>query len=275
MTGTRTILLTLGVALVGAGAAPEGWASTQDRHDHDSTHDGLHFSHPLIAESPSPDTKVRLDYFFRNDAGEDGGSRNTLRIEAEYAFARWLSIEVDVPYTFLDPEGASSEDRLDTVEVGLKYASFAFEENDLLLGGGIELGLPTGNDGVGIGSNNVLEVEPFVDFGYELDRLQLVGLASFGVPTNENGEDEADLELAWNLSLQVRLDERVAALLELDGEEVFGGDKNGESIVNITPGIKIAPLHDRNLRIGVGVSLPLTHDKEFHVRTVLSVFYHF
>ena len=38
--------------------------------DPSDTQASLHFSHPLIAESPSPDTKVRLDYFFLNVDGE-------------------------------------------------------------------------------------------------------------------------------------------------------------------------------------------------------------
>ena len=33
---------------------------------------GLHFSHPLISESPSPDTKIRLDYFFLDEIEEEG-----------------------------------------------------------------------------------------------------------------------------------------------------------------------------------------------------------
>lgn len=33
---------------------------------------GLHFSHPLITESPSPDTKIGLDYFFMNVEGYHG-----------------------------------------------------------------------------------------------------------------------------------------------------------------------------------------------------------
>jgi hypothetical protein len=45
---------------------------------------------------------------------------------------------INVPYSFLDPDDEPSRDRLDTVEIGLKYANFSFEEHGLLLGGGIE-----------------------------------------------------------------------------------------------------------------------------------------
>lgn len=242
------------------------------------TMEELHFSHPLISESPSPDTKVRFDYFFANEPGEEdeaGANRHTLRFEGEYAFAPWLSLEVNVPYTFLDPDEEEGTDRLDNVEVGIKYANFTFAEHGLLLGGGIEFGLPTGNEEKGIGSDHVLEVEPFVDFGYQRDRWEIVGFTSFGLPVNENDEDEADLELGWNLSVLFHLTPQIETLLEFDGQHVFGGEEDGVDVVNVTPGFKVQPFDDPNFQVGVGVSLPLTDDKEFHARLILSVFYHF
>ena len=253
-------------------------ANTALAYEHSSHNHGsnLHFSHPLVAESPSPDTKLRFDYYFANEPGEEGetgADRHTLRLEGEYAFMPSFSVEIDVPYTFLEPDEGQSTDRLDNIEVGLKYANFAFSEYELLLGGGIEFGLPTGNEEKNIGSDNVLEVEPFLDFGYKRDRLEIVGFTSFGFP--QNGEDEADLELGWNLSVLYQMTPRLQVLLESDGEHVYGGEEDGVDIVNVTPGIKVQPLDDPNLQIGVGVSLPLTDEKAFHVRLILSVFYHF
>ena len=40
----------------------------------------LHFVHPIIVDSPSPDTKVRLDYFYRSV--EEGDEK-----EQEHEFA--------------------------------------------------------------------------------------------------------------------------------------------------------------------------------------------
>jgi hypothetical protein len=102
-----------------------------------------------------------------------------------------------------------------------------------------------------------------------------VGFVGFGIPTNEDGEDEADLELSWNISLLYHVASRLEALIELSGEEIFGGDEDGTSIVDITPGLKVAPFDGQPAKLGIGVSLPLSNDKEFDVRMVLSAFYHF
>ena len=146
---TRTslwfLLLSLTGLTVSVGCRATAWA-----HDHASdSHDSgdLHFSHPLVAESPSPDTKVRVDYFFANEPGKEGkagANRHTLRFEAEYAFAPWLSLEVDAPYTFLIPDKGEASDNPDNVEIGLKYANFTFAKHGLLLAAGLSSACPPG-----------------------------------------------------------------------------------------------------------------------------------
>ena len=63
-------------------------ASAQVGHDASDDHHKapLHFSHPLFSESPSPDTKIRLDYLYANLARRV--HENTFQVEGEYAFSR-------------------------------------------------------------------------------------------------------------------------------------------------------------------------------------------
>jgi hypothetical protein len=77
------------------------------------------------------------------------------------------------------------------------------------------------------------------------------------------------------LSFLYHVTPRIEGLLEFDSEHVFGGEEDGNTVVNITPGLKIAPFASHKLTIGAGVSLPITSDEEFDVRTILSIFYHF
>jgi hypothetical protein len=237
-------------------------------HDHKKT---LHFSHPLVSESPSPDTKIRTDYLYMN-LTEDDLKMHTFVVEAEYAFFRWLSLEFDVPYTILSNEMTLS--RLNNIEVGIKYANFTFEETGLLLGGGIELGLPTGSDETGIGSSTVWEVEPFLDFGYKNEGFETVGFAKFGFPVN-GGEEEADLEFGWNLSFLYQITNHIEGLVEFSGEKVNGGEEDGFTTTAVIPGIKIKPVQSINLKVGFGYIIPITDEKEINNSSILSVFYHF
>ena len=231
----------------------------------------LHFSHPLFTESPSPDTKIRVDYFY-SKLNEDAIKQHSFRFEGEYAFLPQLSIEVDVPYTILNNEETVS--RLDNVSVGFKYANFSLSHSGLLLGGGVEVGLPTGSDKTGIGSNTVWVVEPFVDFGYQKNNLEIVGFGNFGLPVN-GGNDEANLEFEYNLSFLYHINAAIEPLIEINGVKVSGGAEDGFSSVNIAPGIKVKPVRHINLKIGFGYRFPLTDDKEITDGTVVSVFYHF
>ncbi len=240
---------------------------------------GLHFSHPLISESPSPDTKIRLDYFFMDIEGEEeqgGGLKNhTIRLEAEYAFSRNISIEVDAPYTFINPDEGIGVDHFNNIEVGLKLASFIFEQYGLLLGGGIEFGIPTGDDQKGIGSDHILEIEPFLSMGYKYNNFELVSFVSLGFPVNQDGEEDESDEFGYNVSLLYHLTNGIEVLLEIDGEVALNGEEDGESILNIDPGIKILPFNNKDIHIGFGAGFPLTEDEAFEYRLIGSLIYHF
>ena len=231
-----------------------------------------HFGHPLVAESPSPDTKLRLDYLYRN---EDGANRHTGNLEGEYAFAPWVSLEADLPYTFLDPDGSSGRSNLDNVEIALKLAT-TLVPGRALIGGGLELGLPTGDDDKGIGSSREIEVAPFLDFGVKNGAMETVAFVKFAIPTNQPPDeaDAVDLEIIYNVAFSHDWSEHLRLLLEFDGSVVAAGTAS-ESILNITPGIKVRPVAGIPLDFGLGVSVPLTSDKAFDTKVIFSGFYHF
>lgn len=243
---------------------------------HEHTHkEELHFSHPLIAESPSPDTKIRLDYQYRDvDSGGEKEKENLIRLEGEYAFHKTISLEFDISYLFLDPEGEKSESALEEFEIGLKLANFAFAQHHILLGYGIEFGIPVGDEEKGIGSSHIFEYEPFFSFGYMRDELEIVAFTSFGIPTNQREGEEIETEFGFNLSLLYHVTPTIEGLLELDGESVLSGEERGKSVVNITPGIKVKPFSDRDFKAGLGVSFPVSDKEDFDIQVIASLFYH-
>lgn len=102
-----------------APARPLAAQAQGDEHQHRDS-GGLHFAHPLITESVSPDTKIRLDYRFLD---LEGGRRNTVAFEGEYAFHRAFSTEVGIPYTSLDREEMTDGSSLGNTEIALKFAN--------------------------------------------------------------------------------------------------------------------------------------------------------
>jgi hypothetical protein len=272
----------LAVVLSSAGAAQ------LFAHDDHVNPDGLHFSHPLITESPSPDTKIRLDYFFLSVDGEvedeelgeegEGPSKfkeSTVNLELEYAFTRNISIEADIPYTFINPDEGRDVSHFNNIEIGVKLATFILEEYGILLGGGLEFGLPTGDDKKGIGSDNIWEIEPFLSFGWKYKILEVVSFLHVGFPVNQKGDQNEGDELGYNLSTLVHATEWLEVLLEFDGETVLNGEEEGESVLNIDPGVKFKPFKSQELHVGFGAGFPVTNDEEFEYRLIASVFYHF
>ena len=122
-------------------------------HEANHDHDHLHFSHPLVTESPSPDTKLRLDYIGTRTSDPTGVSENTFRLEGEYSFNHSVSLAIVTPFISRTAPAAERASGLGNIELSLKAASLAFGERGLLLGGGLSAALPTGSDTKGIASD--------------------------------------------------------------------------------------------------------------------------
>jgi hypothetical protein len=272
MTFSRVFLL---AALLALAVAVTPAQHDDDDHDHDHHHGKLHFSHPIIVESPSPDTKVRFDYFYFRREDEDGERfvDHEGRIEAEYAFRPEFSIEVNLPYNFRRRRGMPAVGHADNMEMSFKFANFHFGEHGVLPTYGISFDIPTGSD-TGVGTSHVVGVAPFAGLGYLHKRVQVIGIAELGFPANRPaGDDEHGRELEYGIATIYQFHPHFQGLLEFDGSHGFTGSEPGRSVLNISPGIKF--LHGHHWQTGLSLGAPVTKAKEFKLRTVFSVFYHF
>lgn len=129
-------------------AIPLARLAAQEDEDHDHHH--LHLSHPLVTESPSPDTKIRLDYMHSLSSEAASESETEWRVEGEYAFVDALSLTVVAPYIVRTESDGTRVSSLGSVELSLKAASLRFGENGILVGGGLSAALPTGSDTKGL-----------------------------------------------------------------------------------------------------------------------------
>jgi hypothetical protein len=245
--------------------------TVQAQHHHDEE---LHFSHPLITESPSPDTKVRFDYFYRR-FGADKTTEHSPRVEFEYAFKSSFSVEINLPYTFRKVEGEPTVSHTASMDVAVKLTNSVFKEHHVLLVYGIELGLPTGSDHKGVGSNHIVELAPYFGAGLKRKKLEIVGFSSVSFPTNKRTGDEDTTTLGYQLSFLFKPTPSVQPLIEIDGGTGLSGLERGNTVVNLSPGIKFRPLHSAHWQIGAGVGFPITNRHEFGLRVVASAFYHF
>lgn len=259
------------VLLVALGSADA--LSAQDTHDHAHDHP-LHFTHPLIAESISPDTKLRADY---TQLRLDGNSASDLEFEGEYAFTRGFSLEAGV---HLDPEGGEFGE----THLIAKLASYALEDRGVLLGGGLSVGLPTGSGhghgleedghdhhdhGHGAESDDLYEFEPFLTGGVKGESWEAISWAIFTLPTEGNSA------LGIQASFLYHLSPRLQALLEYQGDTVLGDVPGSRHVSTLAPALKVRPFAESGLAIGAGVRVPLTEHRAFDTGALFSVFYHF
>jgi hypothetical protein len=243
-------------------------------HEEDHDHDHLHFSHPLVTESPSPDTKIRLDFIGARTSSSAGLHENTFRLEGEYAFNHSVSLAIVTPFISRTAPPAERASGLGNVELSLKAASLAFGEHGLLLGGGLSAELPTGSDKKAIGSAHIVELEPFLDAGYKRDAFELVGFALLSSTFHRRAGEEVERNLTFDFSALYRLQSRLEGLIEVATTRALIGVESGSQQTFIAPGVKVYPFTNRKFMFGASVEVGTGAIRDTRA-LLLSGFYHF
>ena len=261
-----------------SGARDSAAVAHHDNHDHDGDHDHdhgpVHFSHPLVAESPSPDTKLRLDYA-TSRLGDAGLRTTDARLEGEYAFTPGFSIEASLPWARRAEDGLTSVSSLGSASLALKAASFRLAGRGIILGGGLETSFPTGSDRKDIGSAHLVELEPFVDAGLKNERVEAVAFARTSATVHRRAGEDAERELGLAASLLYHLTSRVETLVETDALRALAGEESGTWATIVAPGIKAYPLGTHSLCLGLSVQLPVTRAKAYDQAVMFSLLHHF
>jgi len=240
-----------------------------DDHDHEAR---LHFAHPLFTESPSPDTKLRVDYLFRQITSD--ALEHSMRLEGEYAFTPSVSIEANIPITSRSESGTTAN-AVGSGEIAVKLANYGAADRGFLFGGGLALGVPTGNDRKAIGSAHIFELEPYIDAGYKRGRGELVSFLSYSTTIHRHADEPGEEELALAISGLYHVAERVEGLLEFQTERVVGGEETGHHTAALALGAKYHIGKEHHLVVGLGGRVPITHDRESEHEVLLSALWHF
>jgi hypothetical protein len=245
-----------------------------DHHDEDHDHGYLHFSHPLITESPSPDTKIRLDAAFGSSDEPADSHAIGLRGEVEYAFSKSLSLAVVAPFVHVTSPRDARTSSLGSVELSAKAASFTFAESGVLIGGGMSVGLPTGSDTKGIGSGHLYEISPFVDAAIRRGDVETTGFLTYSTTTNRNATDDNERSLTFDGSMLWRVIRQIELLGEVTTSRSFGGADGSYSETFLAPGIKWRPSAWPKVAVGVGGILGVGDARKSNA-VQMSAFYHF
>ena len=243
-------------------------------HDDDHEHGHLHFSHPLVTESPSPDTKIRLDDIAARTSDATGVHENTVRLEGEYSFTHSVSLAIVTPFIWRTAPALKRASGLGNIELSLKAASLAFGERGFLFGGGLSAGLPTGSDTKGFGSDHLIELAPFLDAGYKRNALELVGLTTLSSTFRRRAGEEAERKVTFDFSALYRIQSRLEGLLEVSTARGLVGPESGSQQTFIAPGVKVYPFANRKFMFGASLELGTGVVRDTHV-LLLSGFYHF
>ncbi|MFN2603404.1 MAG: hypothetical protein ABR582_11685 [Gemmatimonadaceae bacterium] len=269
----RRVLYVL-VSLVVGVVVPCKAVAQAEEHEHgEHEHEGLlHFAHPIFTESPSPDTKLRLDYLFRQITSD--GREHSMRLEGEYAFTPSVSIEANIPVTSRRESGTTANS-VGSGEIALKLANYGLAQRGFLSGGGLALGVPTGNDRKAIGSAHIVELEPYVDAGYKHDRVELVSFLSYSTTVHRHVDDPNEEEVALALSGLYHVTQRVESLLEFQTIRTVVGEERGRETAAIGAGVKYHIGRVHHLVVGIGGRVPLTRDRESDHEVLVSALWHF
>lgn len=266
------LFLVLTIAFTGTLRAQE-----PEEHEHDEAEHGhgAHFTHPLFAESISPDTKARFDYGRQT---LDSSSANEMEMEGEFAFTEFFSIEAGVHYDV-------DESALGETHVIFKFANLALESSGVSLGYGLEVGLPTGaghgdvhvDDGADgeHADEDIYEFAPFLNAGWMSGAWELIGWTLFEIPTNQGEQEEVGTALRFNGSLLFHAASRLDVLLETLGHTRLSGPDTEATVMSLAPGIRVRPSSTNPLVIGAGLAIPVTSDEDYDSHLLISAFWHF
>ena len=243
------------------------------KHGHGHDHGGIHFDHPILTEVPTPHNVASFGYSHTRTA--EKAHVDSFEVGIEFSPVKWFSFEVAAPVELVNPDEGRFVSGVGSTEFAFKFASFHFEERGIVLAAGLEMGLPTGDDDKDIGSNNEVELEPFVTLGWKHDKFELISVFGYGMAVNRSKGEPFAPGFGFQLSTLYHIHNKVALLCEVLGETELRGEDRGTTTVEIAPGVKFKPWNSTPIEFGVNAVLPVTDTRELDWSVGFGLFYHF
>ena len=217
----------------------------------------------LFIKNAAPRSRAALQ-FTNNELTQHKVYERTQTLSAygEFAFADFISIHANLPFTRHWLTDTKRQTRFDNMRVGTKLG---FRFDWIMPYFGLALDLPTGNQGKGIGSKELGNVEPYAGLRLGAGWFYWQLGARYNTQTNKKFR-ETDLqefrrfyllETALALSFEY-VDLLVEYAYKREREEK---ESPGLSTSVIGPGVNIKP--SKNFVIGLGVTYALSKEREY------------
>lgn len=230
-------------------------------------------------EAPFVERNFRLDYLGNHHLQEPLADESQFFSEVSYSFNEQLGIVFSAPLHIRNNFGTANTSGFGDVEAGVRYVLLSLEDGDpFQLAFGFNVLAPTGNVTRELGIGHAV-IEPEVLFLHKVTETTFVqGQLSVGAPTAGAGRTT---EFGYNIGIgHVFRDiaygdyfKFPTAVLEANGETGIGGMAAGESILDLTPGLRWTV--GSKMFAGVGMSIPVTQDRQFEQQFIFSLIYRY
>jgi hypothetical protein len=244
---------------------------------------GTPMIHSFRVEPAFTRRDLLIDYGYRNEAE---ASEQEIEVELEWALTRRLGLVLEVPYVFLDPDGAGDVDGFGNFAISPRV--LLAEYHRFLLAFGLEIESPTGSRSTGIAENEVAlapslavwadlggwwaaNAQTGVEYLCESDESELFVRASLihtFAPDQASRQSHAEHEHGHGLhpgllSLVLEIETVVGLTGEADG------DAEVEGIIGAYYGLA------EKVDIRAGYQFPFTSSEELNSGLIGGLIYHF
>lgn len=230
-------------------------------------------------EAPFVERNLRMDYLATNNIGGDPLDESQFFAELSYSFNERFGLVFAAPYLIRDDVLGPDPSGFGDLEVGARYVALGSESEDAFrLALGLNVLIPTGDELSGLGEGmSVIEPEILL-FQKLADATFAQAQLSLGIPTG--GADESN-EFGYSFGIgHILRDVNTpdwfkypTLTLELNAETLVGGLDAGETVVDITPGLRWSVC---NWGFGgVACSTPLSETREFDFQLIVSFIYRY
>lgn len=173
-------------------------------------------------------------------------------LEVEYAIWDGFGVELELPF-ISTRENAGLGD----MEMAFQWTCLQrdFSGGRWLSALGLEIGIPIGSEDRGL-SEGSWELEPFIFFPFEFDRLLIQPKLGLGIPlSGEEESEEEEIEFLYSLAVLYRVNESLIAGVE------FIGQSGEQTVLSIAPEFIVGI--GENIFIGVAGEIMFKPDNMF------------